>query len=251
MPAESLDNRCRGDVLLGTVRDRLTKGTPMADMNESEELDTRAMIAIHTALRRELGIMPDLLAGANGADDTQVQTIAGHWTLVSSFLSGHHEGEDEVLWPRLRERLPESIELVDALEAEHVQLHALLDRGNEIVASWSDSEDVGDVEEVVDLTRDLAAILREHSAREESELLPLLSGVITIDEWDELPEHAQRSIAPDQMLLMLGMVLEDIPVPARAGMLATLPEPVRQAWESFGQDQYGAYVASVREIAAT
>lgn len=221
----------------------------MADRNASEELDTRAMIAIHAALRRELGMMPDLVASANGADETRLEAIAGHWTLVSGFLSGHHEGEDEVLWPRLRERLPESIELVDALEADHVRLHALLDRGNEIVASWSDSEDVGDVDEVIGLTRTLAAILREHSAREESELLPLLPGVITVEEWDELPEHAQRSIAPDQMLLMLGMVLEDMPVPAQAGMLAPLPDPVRQAWESVGRDRYVAYAARVREIA--
>ena len=216
-----------------------------------QEFTTDDMLAIHAALRRELGKLPGLVARADQLSDADRAAVAQHWTIVSRFLTAHHTGEDEVLWPLLRERRPEARELVDALAADHERFHVLLARGDEIVAGWDGASDQSaeHVAECEQIATDLAEGLRVHAAREESELLPLIPGALTAEEWAQLPQHAQRAFAPEEMFTVLGMIMEELPPPAKAGMLAGMPEPARQAWTAFGGTQYRTYADRINAIA--
>lgn len=205
------------------------------------------MLAVHAALRRELAALPSLVARAADLDSDARATVVTHWSMVSRFLDSHHTGEDEILWPLLRQRRPESLELVDILEAEHGTLHELLGRANEIIGSWGEEADR--VDECVQLVTELAATLQTHSAREESELLPLIPGAVTVEEWAQLPAHAQRAFSPPEMLIAMGMIMEELPPPAKDGMLSALPEPARNAWVAFGEAQYRDYSDRIRALA--
>lgn len=222
-----------------------------AQVADDQEFTTADMLAIHAALRRELGKLPGLVAQADELSETDRATVAQHWTLVGRFLTAHHTGEDEVLWPVLRERRPAARELVDELEADHERFHALQEQGDEIIASWDEASDqtAERVAECAQIAAELAEGLRAHAAREESELLPLIPGAVTAEEWALLPQHAQRAFAPDEMFLVLGMIMEELPPPAQAGMLAGMPEPAQQAWTAFGKEQYRAYADRINAIA--
>lgn len=219
-------------------------------MDDEQEFSTDDMLAIHAALRRELGKLPRLVAQADQLSDADRAAVAQHWTLVSRFLTAHHTGEDEVLWPLLRERRPESRELVDELEADHERFHALMAQGDEIIASWDVAADQAAerAAECEQIAADLAEGLRVHSAREESELLPLIPGAVTAAEWAQLPQHAQRAFEPAEMFTVLGMIMEELPPLARAGMMAGMPEPAQQAWAAFGEGQYRAYADRINSI---
>ncbi len=220
--------------------------TTNGESGESE-LNTADMLAVHAALRRELAALPALVARAADLDPNERATVVAHWSMVNRFLDSHHTGEDEVLWPLLRQRRPESVELVDALEAEHGKLHDLLDRADAIIGTWG--EDADGIDECVQLVAELADSLRAHSAREESELLPLIPGTVTPEEWAQLPAHAQRAFSPPEMMIAMGMIMEELPPPAREGMLSALPEPARQAWIAFGEAQYRDYADRIAAIA--
>lgn len=211
------------------------------------EINTDDMLAIHATLRRELSRIPQLVARAGELDSDDREAVISHWSMVSRCLTAHHSGEDEILWPLLRQRRPEARELVDTLEAEHERLHDLVGRADEIIGSWDTEAE--ETEECARITAELAETLRSHSACEESELLPLIPGAVTVDEWAQLPAHAQQAFSPPEMMTVMGMILEELPPPAKDGMLSALPEPARNAWVAFGEAQYRDYSNRIASIA--
>ena len=95
-----LANQARFRVVLTTEDDRRQMTTPpqapMADVGE--------MYLVHTMLRREFSLLPDLIRGADRNDAKRRALIGAHAQLVCQILHTHHEGEDLVLWPLLLER---------------------------------------------------------------------------------------------------------------------------------------------------
>jgi hypothetical protein len=66
--------------------------------------DVGEMYLVHTMLRREFGLLPDLIRGAGRNDAKRRALIGAHAQLVLQILHTHHESEDLVLWPLLLER---------------------------------------------------------------------------------------------------------------------------------------------------
>ena len=149
----------------------------------------------------------------------------------------------------MRDRAPESAEMIDSMEDEHRRLHSAQARADAIVAEWSETGVGNRSEECAALASELVELLAAHSNREETELLPMVPGVITVEEWAQLPEHAQRNARPEDLPFVLGMIMEVMPVEARGFMLASLPEPVQQAWDAYGSAAFAAHDAEVRRLA--
>lgn len=72
------------------------------------------MAMIHRVFRRELGALPAGIRGVAAGDVARATVLAGHAHMVLDVLHHHHEAEDVLLWPRLRERLAGATELLDA-----------------------------------------------------------------------------------------------------------------------------------------
>src|SRR5689334_6874995 len=94
--------------------------------------NTHDMVVVHRVFRREFRLMPALVRSVTPGDLGRAKTVANHATELTVALHHHHTGEDELLWPRLRERVDLGnvldADLIDRMEAAHHEIATLLDQ---------------------------------------------------------------------------------------------------------------------------
>src|SRR5690348_12627284 len=81
--------------------------------------DTRDMIGVHRVFRESLSIAPQLVGSVDETDRARVEAVGSYYANVLAFLHAHHEGEDELIWPKLLERAPEQADLVRHVAGQH------------------------------------------------------------------------------------------------------------------------------------
>src|SRR5690242_5316453 len=69
--------------------------------------NTRDMLAIHQIFRDAFGCSPQLVGSVCNEQSERVETVAAYYANVLALLRTHHEGEDELIWPKLIERVPD------------------------------------------------------------------------------------------------------------------------------------------------
>ena len=100
----------------------------MADVDE--------MYLVHTMLRREFSLLPDLIRGA-GRDPDRRARIGAHAQLLCQILHSHHESEDLILWPLLLERAEaEATQIVAAMGKQHHAIAAAHDEAVHRLGDW-------------------------------------------------------------------------------------------------------------------
>lgn len=103
-------------------------------------VDTHEMVLIHRVLRREFGQLPRLFRSA--ADDrARSKVIGAHAREMLDFLHTHHTGEDELLFPLLRERAVLDPELMDRMDAQHMQVDDTVRALEAELPAWTTSAD--------------------------------------------------------------------------------------------------------------
>lgn len=208
--------------------------------------DTRDMLVVHTAIRREFGALPALVRGVADGDTSRAAVVGGHYSLMARLLHIHHEGEDVALWPVLHQRAPEADELVARMEREHADLGAALEHADAAVPHWQADPTAAGREQAAVAIEAVERVLVAHLAEEEAEVLPLAERVLTVPEWDAIGEHARAHVTPDTAFIVFGMLIEEAPHEVAESMLGTMPPPVREAFHAVGEQQYAGYIASVR-----
>ena len=191
-------------------------------------LDTRQMTTVHTFFRREFRLAGGVVRGVEEGAVTRAQVVADHVELLTRTLHHHHTGEDELVWPRLLERVPEELApIVRLMEAQHGRVDALLTEIDEIRPRWARTGGAADRDRLADLLDQVYVHLSEHLDAEEERVLPIIARTLTAEEWHEVGERARTSNRRDQMSLVLGMLEYEGDPEAIALMLAAAPAPVR------------------------
>jgi hypothetical protein len=99
------------------------------------------------------------------------------------FLHGHHTGEDDGVWPLVRERNPAAGALLDSLEADHGRIDpaatTVTAAGQRYAATTTDEPRA----ELVTALDALTTVLLPHLDREVEEAMPVVSASITQAEW--------------------------------------------------------------------
>jgi len=204
-----------------------------------DRVDTWEMVVVHRAFRRTFRTAPAWIQSVVAGDRERADFVAGHLAMVVEGLHHHHSGEDDMLWPVLLPRVTLHTELVHRMEAQHKQLHVHIDRINELLPGWRATADVVTGRELAGVFGEASALLDEHLAEEESQILPLVSEHVTHAEWPALGKRGQESIPKGRAgFVVLGELLEDASPRERTAFLAMIPAPVRLMWRLFGQGIY-------------
>ena len=208
--------------------------------------NTRDMLAIHQIFRDAFGCSPQLVGSVCNERSDRVETVAAYYANVLALLRAHHEGEDELIWPKLIERAPEQGELIARMEAAHEGLAEALADAEQRLAVWVAAPDIDHGASLAASLATVGVLCAAHFDEEERRILPLAEQHCTVEEWAELPGHAMRSFAGDRLWLVIGLVREQLPAPAQAEQLEKMPPPVREMWLNGGSDSFERFVADLR-----
>jgi hemerythrin-like domain-containing protein len=204
--------------------------------------DVRMMVVAHTSFRRELRLAVPAVRRVKAGDRRRVEEVAAHIDLWTGLVEHHHSIEDELLWDRLVQRVPDQLApLVQLMEDQHEGVHALLEGCPSLVSAWRTSTSVDDAMRLADHLAALVSALGEHLEAEESRVLPLMAQHITAGEWEEFTERGMESIPKGMLLTGFGMMLYEGDPEAIALEVAKLPAPLRPILPVLGRWAFRRY----------
>jgi hypothetical protein len=208
--------------------------------------DTSDMIRVHRVFRDAFGCAAQLVGAASSDDPDRVACVAAYYGNVLAFLHAHHEGEEELIWPKLLGRAPERAELVGRIAGQHHGVLEWLGLAERRLAEWVADPSVDRGAALAGALATLGAELGLHLDEEERSILPLAAQHLSVDEWGELPGHGMRSFRGDKIWLVLGLIQEQLTPAGIAEMEAHMPPPVREFWTTAGRPQFQAFVTQLR-----
>jgi hemerythrin-like domain-containing protein len=211
-------------------------------------LDTSVMPTLHTFHRREFrlagGVVRDVAAG----DLRRAEVVADHVDYLTRHLHDHHTTEDELMWPKLLERVPEDqAPIVHLMESQHERLDGLIQQVTGLLPAFRETADVEVRDRLADLLDNLHVQLVEHLDAEEQRLLPIAARTMTQEEWDAMGDAGRSGLPRKEMALTFGMYQYEGEPAVLAGMLAEAPPPVRwivpllsrRAFRNYAQKVHG------------
>lgn len=217
-----------------TSRSRTPKARP----------DTSEMVAMHRVFRDALGAADALITPVPAEDFARTATVANFYANVLALLAVHHQGEEELLLPLLRERCPDSLAEIDRVGSQHQGVEELLPAAQTALVAWTAGDDGSGPAAVTAMT-DLDKALVEHLDAEEQQLLPLCAEHLTAAEWGALPAHGLANFSGDKIWLALGMIRDRMTQEQRDTMLAKMPPPAVEMWTGFGENAYRGLLAEL------
>ncbi|MFF9819601.1 hemerythrin domain-containing protein [Streptomyces sp. NPDC014006] len=204
------------------------------------------MVVLHRVFRREIPLLADLIEAAPPGDGQRVSTIADHLDLILGALREHHEGEDDLLWPKLRERAVPGDDVVARMAGQHEVIAGALATATDLSHQWRTQADRDAALRLAAALRELGRHAAAHMDDEEEHLLPLMADHITPREWSEVGERGRHSVPKTKLLIFLGAILEDATAQERHLFLAQMPAPARLLWRTIGTRLYARTTARVR-----
>jgi hemerythrin-like domain-containing protein len=208
-------------------------------------VDTHEMVLIHRVIRREFGQLPRLLRTA-AHDRARSKIVGAHAREMLNFLHTHHSGEDELLFPLLRERTALDPELMDRMDAQHAQVDAAVTAIDAELPAWTANADAAAGERMAAVIDAMMPTLIDHLAEEEQKILPIASATVTQSEWDALGKHGMSAIPLTRRLIILGHITEETDNAERQRFLQVVPAPVRLVYKLIGRRQFTRETAVIR-----
>lgn len=216
----------------------------MTTPDVSARPDTTDMYAIHRVFRDVIGAADALITPVAADDDARIAVIANFYGNVLSLLAVHHQGEDELLFPLLRERCPDQLEAVERVGGQHHEVEGLIPQAQQSLVAWAAGEPDAAARAVAAL-RALEAPLIEHLDAEERDILPLCAEHMSLPEWGALPGHGMAHFTGDKIWLILGLIRDRMTQQQRDDMIAHMPPPAVEMWTGFGEVAYRRLLAEV------
>ncbi|WP_375424219.1 hemerythrin domain-containing protein [uncultured Friedmanniella sp.] len=186
------------------------------------------MVVVHTAMLREFRLASAAVARTLTSEKKRVRLVSRHLRFLCDLLHHHHQGEDDLLWPKLRQRTqPAALQVIEEVEAQHEDIDAMLGRVEQFRTAWAEDPGTSNRDRLVEALTDLYAVLRDHLELEERVLLPLAATVLTTEEWHAVGAAGAASIPKPALPLVLGMFAYEGDPVVVGGMLSSAPLPVR------------------------
>lgn len=197
-------------------------------MNADGPADTRMMGIVHAALKRDLSRARDVLADEPPPRGRQRTALGEHVSWMLEFLHAHHTGEDQGLWPVVRERSPGAAELMDSMEADHARIAPAADAAAKASAEFTATTTDAPRVALVDALDDLLIVLVPHLDREVAEAMPVVAASISDREWKDIEQrHFVKTKSTKELAMEGHWLLEDIDPEGYEVVVHTVPPVLR------------------------
>ena len=216
----------------------------------SAPIDVSDMYPVHNVFRDTLHAAPDLVGSVDADDQERLELVVSYYTNILDFLEAHHAGEEELVFPLLKERLPDQAGLVDTIADQHHDVLGLVGESTQLLGRWS-AGDAGAQGACADTLAALGRGMSEHLSDEEQRLLPLCAGTLSAEEWGQLPAHGMQAFGGDKIWLILGLIRERMNDNQRDEMLAHMPPPAVDMWTAMGEAAFGEFTSRLGPVPVT
>jgi hemerythrin-like domain-containing protein len=215
-------------------------------MAQLKPIDVRDMAIVHRTFRSAYTEAAQLVRASAGATPSRVTFLADHVDFVIATLHIHHEGEDELLYPKLVERAPEQAPMTEEIEHEHQRIATALDAASSACAAWRAQPTAETGETLAAALDEINAVASAHLDDEEEKIVPLAAVTLTQQEWDAMGDHAVAQIGRAKAPIAFGMMLEPLDEADRAHMKRVLPTPVRLLYPLLIDRPWKKYASTLR-----
>jgi len=215
-------------------------------VSSTSPIEVRDMAIIHKTFRRAFEESAQLVRANPSPSAGRVTFLSLHIDFRLNMLHYHHEGEDEILYPLLVERVPDHAARTEQIDHEHQEVKGAIDNAQAACAQWRSAATSESAEALTTSLDGLNSSLMPHLDNEEREIVPLAAVTVTQKEWDALAKHGIASIPANKKLIAFGMILEPLSATDRTYMLSNLPPPVKLLYRFVGERQWKKYAASLR-----
>ncbi|ORW24350.1 hypothetical protein AWC19_09580 [Mycobacterium palustre] len=121
-------------------------------------------------------------------------------------LHAHHDGEDRILWPVLRERLSaEESRLLDKIEIQHADITSCIERVEDARRQWFLHLDHHHGDALANELHALSRLVDRHLDDEERDILPLAAAYLSEAEWHAVNEGGKAVLSFKAVLFIVGM----------------------------------------------
>jgi hemerythrin-like domain-containing protein len=208
--------------------------------------DIRDMYAVHTVLRRELGLAPDLVRGVAEGDTERSHVVGGHIDLTLALLHTHHSGEDAHIWPRLLERAPQEVApIVHTMESQHHGIETAQAGVVGHLQAWRSGAAAQFGEELAAALERLNLLVKEHLGVEEEKALPIIGAYITAAEWNAMVQEGGASTPPELLPVMFGMMMYEGDPEVVQLAVDNMPPEIGAVIEDLASQAYADYAKNV------
>jgi hypothetical protein len=215
-------------------------------MSKAQPIDVRDMAIVHRTFRTAYAESARLVRAAPTPSPARVTFLADHIDFAIAALHIHHEGEDELLYPKLIERVPDQAPMTEAVEHEHQLVGGALDAASAACAAWRKRPSAETGEALAAALDQLNSVAQRHLDDEEQKVVPLAAVTLTQKEWDALGKHGVGQIPRNKRGLAFGMILEPLGEADRAYMMRSLPAPVRMLYPFLIERPWKKYASTLR-----
>src|SRR6516165_6268195 len=196
-------------------------------MSKEHPIEVRDMAIVHRLFRQAYDEAARLVRAAPTPSPERVTFLADHIDLVLGGLHSHHQDEDELLYPKLIERVPEQAPVTEQVEHEHQVIATALDAASAACAAWRQRPSAETGEALAAALDHLNEVVQPHLDDEEQKVVPLAAVTLTQPEWDAMGKHGVAWIPNKMKGPAFGMILEPLDAADRAYMMKHVPAPVR------------------------
>jgi hemerythrin-like domain-containing protein len=215
-------------------------------MSMTQPIDVRDMAIVHHTFRNVYEESARLVRAAPVPSPGRVTFLADHIDFALAALHHHHEGEDELLYPKLIERVPEQAPMTEQVEHEHELIKTALDAASAASSAWRKQPSAETGEALAAALDQLNEAVQPHLDDEEQKVVPLAAVTFTQQEWDEMGRHGAAWIPRDKRGIAFGMMLEPLSQADRSHMMRNLPTPVRMLYPLLIERPWKKYAATLR-----
>ena len=215
-------------------------------MSTAQPIIVRDMAIIHCTFRKAYDESARPVRAAPTPPPGRATFLADHVDFAIAALHIHHESEDELLYPKLIERVPDQAPMTKEVEHEHELIKAALDDASAACAAWRQRPTAETGEALAAALDQLNAVSLQHLDDEEQKIVPLAALTLTQQEWDAMAKHGVAQIPRNKRGIAFGMILDPLDDVDRAYMMRSLPAPVRMLSPLLIERPWRKYAATLR-----